>query len=206
MGRPSTIKRLPRGIRERLDEWVRDEAVTQAEAAERVNELLRDLYPDHPPVSISAVHRYEASMREVGEKIQQGRAVAETWITRLGSQPGGKVGLLVIGTLRTLSFELSQKMATGEVSDESLPGMVDQVNKLALAAQRLERSASESVRREREIREDERKRVTEEAAKAAGRTAERKGISAETADEIRRTILGICGVAPKLTGAPAGSE
>ena len=130
-------------------------------------------------------------MREVGEKIQQGRAVAETWIARLGSQPGGKVGLLVIETLRTVSFEISQKLATGEVSDEALPGMVDQVNKLALAAQRLERSASESERRERQIREDERKRVTEEAARVAGRTAERKGLSAETVAVIRSKILGI---------------
>ena len=62
MAGPSTIKRLPPDIRERLDEWVRDEAVTQREATERVNELL------------------------------------------------------VIETLRTLSFDLSQKMATGEVT------------------------------------------------------------------------------------------
>lgn len=191
MGRVSSIKRLPPEIRERLDAWIRDESVTQTEAAERVNELLAELYPDHPPVSRQAVNRYDLSMREIGERIQQARAVSEAWVAKLGSQPSGRIGFLVTETLKVLSLEVTQKLAGGELDAESLPATIDQLNKLALAAQRLTRSEAESERRERLIREEERRLAAEEAAEAAGSAARSQGLSAETADAIRRKILGI---------------
>ena len=191
MGGPSSIKRLPPDIRERLDEWIRDEAVTQTEAAERVNELLAELYPDHPPVSRVAVHRYDRSMREIGEHIQQTRQLADAWIAKLGSTPGGKTGLMVIEILRGVAFDLSRKMAMSELTDDNMPGLVDGLNKLALTAQRLERSADVSERRERQIREDERKRAAEEASEAAAGAMRDHGLSAETTNLIKARILGI---------------
>ena len=100
--------------------------------------------------------------------------------------------------------------------------MVEQVNKLALTAQRLERSATESERRGRQIREEESLQSAGEITKkAAGEArlggsvsverlrqiardvygvrvreeepAPSKGISPETAAEIRSKILGIPG-------------
>ena len=210
MGRPSSIKRLPPDIRERLDEWIRDEGVTQTEAAERVNELLAELYPDHPPVSRVAVHRYDRSMQEIGEHIQETRQLADAWIAKLGSTPGGKTGLLMIEILRGVAFDLSRKMAMSELTDESMPGLVNGLNKLALTAQRLERSAEISVRREKQVREEESRKTAEgivagAAKEPGGRvSAERlreiardvygirqKGISAETANAIKSQILGI---------------
>ena len=73
MGRPSTIKRLPREVRARLDEWLRDESITQSEARDRVNELLAELHPDHPPLSRSSVNRYVMARRG-----------AESWRKALG--------------------------------------------------------------------------------------------------------------------------
>ena len=200
MGAPRTIKLLPRDIRERLDEWIRDEAVTQTEAAERVNELLAELYPDHPPVSRQAVNRYDLSMREIGEHIQETRQLADAWIAKLGSTPGGKTGLLVIEILRGVAFDLSRKMAMSELTDESMPGLVNGLNKLALTAQRLERSAETSERRERQIREDERKRATEEAAKRGGVAMRDQGLSERTVDLIKREILGL---SPDDSAGPA---
>lgn len=193
MGRPSTVKRLPPEIRERLDAWIRDESVTQVEAAERVNELLAGLYPDHPPVSRRAVSRYDAQMRENMDRVQRSRDLAKSWIGKLGSQPGGDVGFLVIETLKTLSLEVSQALMHGseEIGVETMSGVIDQLNKLALAAQRLERSAAESERRDRQIREEERKRASEEAAEEAGKAASELGLSAETAEAIRRQVLGV---------------
>jgi hypothetical protein len=191
MGRPSSIKRLPPQVRERLNAWIRDEAVTQAEAAERCNELLAELYPGHPPLSKSAVNRYDISMREVGAKIQHAREISDAWIARLGSQPAGQLGHLIVETVRTIAFEVAQQVARGEITAESLPGVLDQVNKLALAAQRLARSSAEEERRERQIREEERKRASEAAAEEAGKAASELGLSAETADAIRRQVLGV---------------
>lgn len=193
MGRPSSVKLLPPEIRERLDAWIRDESVTQSEARERVNELLAELYPDHPPVSRSALSRYELQARENMDRVQHSRELAKTWIGKLGSQPGGDVGFLVIETLKTLSLEVSQALlhGSGEMDADSMSGVLDQLNKLALAAQRLERSAAESERRDRQIREEERKRASEEAAEEAGKAASGLGLSAETADAIKRQVLGV---------------
>ena len=193
MGRPSSVKLLPPEIRERLDEWIRDESVTQTEAAERLNGLLAELYPDHPPISRRAVSRYDRHVRQNMDRVQRSRELAKTWIGKLGSQPGGDVGFLVIETLKTLSLEISQALLHGseEIDAGTMSGVLDQLNKLALAAQRLERSAAESQRRERQIREEERKRASEEAAEEAGKAASELGLSAETADAIKRQVLGV---------------
>ena len=124
----------------------------------------------------------------------------------------------MIETLRALSFDLWQRMATAEVTAEFMSVMVGQINKLALTTQRLERLASESVCRERQVREEESLRTAGEIAKKAAEEAgtggsvsverlhqiardvygvwvekpeARKGLSVETATEIRREILGI---------------
>ena len=193
MDRPSSVKRLPPEIRERLDGWIRDESVTQIEAARLVNGLLAELYPGHPPVSKSAVNRYSLQMRRNMDRVLRSRDLAKTWIANLGSQPGGDVGFLVIETLKTLSLEVSQALMDGsaEIDAETMSGVIDQLNKLALAAQRLERSAAESERRDRQIREEERQRAAEEAAEEAGKAAAEHGLSAETADAIRRQVLGV---------------
>ena len=191
MGRPSSVRRLPEPVREALHGFLRDPAITQTEAAERANALLAEIDPSHPPVSRRAVNRYDLSMREVGQKIQQAREVADVWVAKLGSQPAGPLGHMVVETIRTVAFECSQMMARGELTPESLPGVLDQVNKLALAAQRLSRSSAEEERRERQIREEERKRAAEEAAEEAGKAAAEHGLSAETAAAIRRQVLGV---------------
>ena len=193
MGQPSSIQRLPPQIREALNAYLRDPAITQAEARERANALLAEIDPDRPPLSRSAVNRYDLSMREVGAKIQQAREISDAWVARLGSQPGGQLGHLIVETIRTVAFEVTQQVARGEITAESLPGVIDQINKLALAAQRLSRSSAEEERRERQIREEERKKAAEEAAEKAGQAASGQGLSAETVELIKRQILGVAG-------------
>lgn len=191
MGQPSSIQRLPRPVRDALNAYLRDPGITQAEARERANALLAEIDPQRPPLSRSAVNRYDLSMREVGAKIQQAREISDAWVAKLGSQPAGQLGHLIVETIRTVAFEVTQQVARGEITAESLPGVIDQINKLALAAQRLSRSSAEEERRERQIREEERKRAAEEAADEAGKAAAEHGISAETAEAIRRQVLGI---------------
>lgn len=191
MGRPGSVRSLPGSVREALNAWLRDPGITQAEARERANALLAEVDPARAPLSRSAVNRYDMSMREVGQKIIEQREIADQWIGKLGSQPAGQLGHLVVETIRTVAFECGQLMARGELTAESLPGTLDQLNKLALAAQRLSRSSAEEERRERQIREEARKRATEQAADAAGEALASRGLSAETVGAIRREILGV---------------
>lgn len=163
-GRQSSIDRLPADILEKLQELLRDSRCTQLDATMRINEILEA--EGHPErVSKSAVNRYDMEMRKVGEKLRQSREVAEMWIGKLGADPKGKLGSLINETLRTVAFDITLKLQAGELTEESLPGVIGQLKGLALAAQRLEAGATLNVKREAEIRKQERDRLKEETLK-----------------------------------------
>ena len=186
MGQPSTIEQLPKDILDRLHELLRDPRVTQLDATRRINEVLAS--EGHPErVSKSAVNRYDIEMRKVGEKLRHGREIAEMWIGKLGAAPQGQVGHLVNEMLRSLAFDLSLKLQDADITEESLPGVIDQVKALALAVQRLEASSTLNVKREGEIRELAKK----EAAEVAEKVAKQGGLSKESVQELRRAILGV---------------
>ncbi len=186
MGKPSTIDRLPEDILERLQELLRDPRVTQLDATAKINEILEADGRDER-LSKSAVNRYSLSMRQAGEKLQQSREIAKMWIGKLGAAPQGQVGNLVNEVLRTLAFDLSLKLQDAELNEETIPDVIHNLKALALAAQRLEASATLNVKREAEIR----RQVLAEAADTVVTEVKKGGLSDETADEIRKRILGI---------------
>ncbi|SHH33586.1 DUF3486 family protein [Desulfofustis glycolicus] len=186
MGKPSTIDRLPEDILERLQELLRDPRVTQLDATARINEILEADGRDER-LSKSAVNRYSLSMRQAGEKLQQSREIAKMWIGKLGAAPQGQVGNLVNEVLRTLAFDLSLKLQDAELNEETIPDVIHNLKALALAAQRLEASATLNVKREAEIR----KQALEQAAAAVEDEARAQGMDAEQADFWRRKVLGV---------------
>lgn len=189
MGRPSSIRRLPPDLREALDAWLRDQSLTQVEAAAQLNEHLaaREL----APVSRSAVNRYALSMEKVGERMRQSREMADAWIAKLGSQPSGKVGQLVVDMLKTMVYEINLKLQDEELDSESMPGVVRQLRELSLTIQRLEQASYRNEKRESEVRDRARREAAEAAAEAAGEAASEQGLSAETVGLIKRKVLGV---------------
>ena len=97
MSQPSSIDRLPSEVREALQGWLRDPAITQTEATERTNALLDELAAQQPEgkraerVSRQAVHRYDKRMRRACERVLQSRQALEVWTEKLGSAPAGPV-------------------------------------------------------------------------------------------------------------------
>ena len=192
MGSPSSVRRLPDSVREALHGFLRDPAITQAEARERANALLAEIDPDRPPLSRSAVNRYDLSMREVGAKIQQAREISEVWIAKLGSAPGGRTGHLVTEMIRTMVFEIMQRLGEGELDAESMPDVIEALKSLSLTAARVERASAISEQRERQIREDERRQTAEELARRAESEAGASGsVSAERLRQIAREVYGV---------------
>ena len=185
MGQPSTITRLPEDILEKFHELLRDPRVTQLEATARINEILEQHGLER--VSKSAVNRYDLSMRQTGEKLQQSREIAKMWIGKLGAAPQGQVGNLVNEILRTLAFDLSLKLQDAELNEESIPGVIGNLKALALAVQRLEASSTMNVKREKEIR----LLALEQAAAVVEDEARAQGMDAEQAEFWRRKVLGV---------------
>lgn len=186
MGRPSTIARLPQDLREALEAWLRDPATTQTEAVRMLNGFLAER--GLRPVSKSAVNRYSLSMDKVGERLRQSRAMAEAWVARLGSEPGGKVGQLVVEMLRTMVFEVSLKLQEAELDMESIPGVARQMRELSLTIERLERASRINEQRETEVR---RRAAEELAAKAEAEAGPGGTVTTMQLRQIAREVYGI---------------
>ena len=185
MPRPSTVEQLPPDILERLQELLRDPRVSQLQAVAEINAVLKGM--GGRPVSKSAVNRYAVKMDKVGEKLRQSREVAEMWIAKMGAQPQGQVGHLINEMLRTMAFDLTIRLQESELTAESMPEVIDMLKHLSLSVVRLERAASENVKREQEIKEQAR----QEAADVAEKVAKNGGLSSDSVQEIRRAILGV---------------
>ncbi|MCE8027530.1 DUF3486 family protein [Halomonas daqingensis] len=188
MTRASSVARLPDDIRNQLQELLRDPRVTQLDATDKINAIL-EAEGHEERLSKSAVNRYAVRMNEVGEKLRQSREVAEMWIAKLGAQPQGQLGHLVNEMLRSMAFDLALKLQEGELTEESMPAVIEMVKELSLSVTRLERASSENVKREELIRKQERERAAEEAAASAETAARAQGLSSDGVAALRAAIL-----------------
>ncbi|RLM27495.1 hypothetical protein BIY29_02320 [Brenneria alni] len=182
-GRPSKIDLLPTAIRDALHQMLRDKQYTQEQIREAINELIDEHnLPDDMQLSRTGLNRYASRMESVGSKIRASREMAEIWAAKLGSAPTSDVGKLLMEFVKTLAFETSMALAEKDKAVE--PKALGQ---LALVAQRIESAQMVSHKREKEIRQA----FAEEAAEQAEQITKQAGLSAETAADIRRQILGI---------------
>lgn len=164
--RPSSVERLPDDIRGQLQELLRDPRVTQLDATDKINAIL-EAEGHEERLSKSAVNRYAVRMNEVGEKLRQSREVAEMWIAKLGAQPQGQLGHLVNEMLRSMAFDLALKLQEGDLTEESMPAVIEMVKELSLSVTRLEKASSENVKREAEIRRQAREALEHKVDEAA---------------------------------------
>lgn len=182
----SSIDRLPQEYREQLNTMLRDPRLTQLETKAQINAILEaDGRPDK--LSYSAINRYKQRVDKVGARLKQSREMASMWIGKLGAEPQGQVGHLVNEILRTLSFDMTLLLQEGTLDEDNAPAVVDMLKGLSLTMMRLEKAASENVKRDEKIR----KRALEEAARTVGSEAKQRGLSDEAAELIKAKILGI---------------
>lgn len=186
MPTPSTIKRLPPDILNKLQQLLQDPRCTQLEATAKINEVLKA--EGHPErVSKSAVNRYAVEMAEVGADLQQSREIADMWVGKFGASPSGNVGMLAVEIIRTMSFEMAMMVKRGGVDPESAPETIKMLKDLALTSMRLEKSASDNLKREQEIR----KLALQDAADNVEKAAVQQGLNAEQAAFWRQQVLGV---------------
>lgn len=184
--RPSSIDQLPEDIRDQLNAWLRDGRLTQRQITAMTNAALADAGEDQR-VTKSSINRYAQRMEDVGAKLRESREVAKMWIDRLGAQPQGEIGHLINETARTLAFDVTSILAEGEMTAEALPGTLAMLKDLALTMQRLEKASSENVKREAEIRRQEREKIADEV----GEEAIARGFDEKEAAFWRGKVLGV---------------
>ena len=182
-GKPSKVHQLPQSIKTKLDELLRDGKLTQSDILEQVNVLIKQAgLTDSDKLSKSGINRYSTNMQTVGARIAEARAVSEQWVAKLGNKPSGDVSNILIEMVRTLAFESVLKASDGEE-----PVDPKYIKDLAIGIEKLEKAATESTKREKEIR----KAFAEEAAATAEEIAVQAGLTTEGANTIKKQILGL---------------
>ena len=134
------------------------------------------------PRSKSAVNRYAVQMNEIGAKIQQSREMADMWVGKFGNAPQGKVGQMLNEMIRNLAFNTTIELAEGE---GVIPPKI--IKELAWAVEKLENASTINEKRQREIE----KAILVKAATETEKAIVEAGLSADTANEIKKKILGL---------------
>jgi hypothetical protein len=116
------------------------------------------------------------------------------WIGKLGATPQGQLGHLVNEILRTLAFDMSMQLQDDAVvaaSIEDRAGVISMLKELSLSVVRLEKAASENVKREEEIRRQERAKAAEELAEKVKGDAKGGAITLKRLNDIIRESYGV---------------
>lgn len=182
-GKPSKVHQLPENIKAKLDQLLRDGKLTQSAILEKVNALIEEAgLDDEDKLSKSGINRYSTNMQTVGQRISEARAVSEQWVAKLGDKPSGDVSKILIEMVRTIAFD-----SVLDASNSDEPVHPKFIKDLAIGIEKLEKAATESTKREKEIRQA----FAEEAAALVETAAAQAGLTSAGANAIKREILGI---------------
>ena len=189
-GRPSKVDLLPENIRTQLHEMLRQKSITQQEILDSINALIgEEGLPEDLKLSRSGLNRYATQVEQVGASLRQMREATAALTAQLGDKPTGEVTKLILEMGRGQLFKLFMAQTKAQAADPDAQVDVGMLKEAMLAAQRLESTAMQSHKREKEIRQA----FAEEVATKTEQIVTQAGLTRDTAAQIRREILGIAG-------------
>lgn len=186
MPRKSTVRRLPPELREQIGALL-EQGRTLSEITAHLNQLGAE-------VSRSALGRYKQHLDKVGEKLRRSREVAEALVAKLGNAPESKALRLNVEMMQGAILDLLIKLnEEGEGDDAAKAITLDPQGAMLLgkALDHLSRASKADAELVGKIREQAEAAARKAAAETAVTAARKGGLSAESADAIRREILGI---------------
>jgi hypothetical protein len=188
MPRTSTVRRLPPGLREKIGQLL-DQGHTLTEIKAALDGLGAE-------VSRSALGRYKQQVDKVGEKLRRSRQVAEALVAKLGDAPESKSLRLNVELMHGVLTDLAVAANAGDEDGEAeggKPVVLEPMDAMLLskALDHLSRASKADAELVGKIREQAEAAARRAAAETAVTAARKGGLSAESADAIRREILGI---------------
>lgn len=180
MARKSSVSRLAPEAREFLERLLAEDRLSLDE----LMVVLRERFPE-AEASRSSVYRYQLGLREMTGKLREFDAMSRVMVAELGENPDEKAGALLCQAVTTLATHAA--MSANARDDVT----VEEVRKLARAAKDTLSARTLSVKERLAIEEAAVARRLREQNERLSKVAKQRGMSAETAEEIRRDILGI---------------
>jgi len=178
--RPSSITQLDPAVKDAVDTAIREGRLTIVQIVELIARSGGE-------ASRSAVGRYVKNATQKMEDYRQATQMASVWVDKLGKQPEGDVGRMVLEMLRLVAFKSIGNIE--EAAPEDLMFLAKAMKDIA---------GADKLVVDREI--NVRKLVAAEAVKVANEvasTAKKAGLSDDTIDLIKKKILGVADAKPK---------
>lgn len=181
MARRSSIEDLPKETQERLADLIRE-----GWTLDEITKVLTDMGAQ---VSRSAVGRYVQRQSMAMLRYQEAQQVAKVWVDRIEAEPDGDVARLLPQMLSAVAFSTIDAMSDSEEGAAAMD-----VRLMAAAIKDLSGAKMSQAQLElkmREVREQERRKALEDAAKVVGEAARAQGMDEEQVDFWRRKVLGV---------------
>jgi len=181
MAKKSKIKRMPAEVRALIERLLREDRLSLDEMIAEV----KAQFPDAEPPSRSGLHRYKEGFDQLTERMRSIETMANALVGELGEDAGEKAGALLAQSITTLAANAAlQAHANDETS-------VEDVRKLARAAKDVLQARRISLTERRELEKAAEERLLKEQRARLDGVVKRRGMSADTADQIKREILGV---------------
>jgi len=178
--RPSSITQLDPKIKEAVDTAIREGRLT-------IDGIVQLIEQHGAEASRSAVGRYVKNAKERMEDYRQATQMAAVWVDKLGKEPEGDVGRMVLEMLRLVAFK-----SIGDIEQASPEDLMF----LGKAMKDIAGADKLIVDRELAVRKLIAARA-EKVASEVAQTAKKAGLSDETVDLIKKKILGVADAKPK---------
>ena len=180
MPRKSSVRKLPKEFRSEVDRLLRDGRHTLDEILAHLRTL------GNGDISRSALGRYKKDFDTVAKRLRESREVVEQLTVELGPQvTEGRHGRLLVESLRALTFDVLLPKLHGEETDTK------ELFFLAQSIKAMSQAARQDQDFETKIREQAAAEAKRSAASAAEDVGREQGLSAQTVEAIKASILGV---------------
>jgi len=183
MPRKSKVVRLPAEQRRFVEKLLRDDSLTLDEVFAKA----RAQFPDIK-TSRSGLGRYKQQVDELAGRMRDIQTAGTALVAELGEDPNDRGGQLLVNAVTTLATHAALK-ATGADADEELS--IKEIAQLARGARAVMETRKMSLAERQQIAKDAREALQREQAEQLASVAKSRGLSAKTAETIRKEILGI---------------
>lgn len=193
----NSIKRLPDDQRRFIEKLLREDRYT-------LDEILakhRERFPDTHTPSRSALGRYSQQVGELAGRMRDIQAAGTALVAELGEDPNDRGGQLLVQAVTTLATH-----AALTATDSEKEVSIKQVGELARGARAVLQARKMSLAERQEVARLAREQLVREQAERLKDMVASLGMTAKTADAIRRQVLGMGAVGsepPDDGGVPA---